>query len=265
MSNKLVKYNHGFSEKWVLQLSPLEWRGKVDVEFLDVPITKLESAGCCLDPDVVSGWARTLEDGCAIPPPVAVLTERGNYYLHDGNHRFEALSEFLSDREEPVVRIAVAVPLPGHEFVYRWFGDYGTYIIRDTPRIFAAGTQVTIALLASTFALGMAAVLQAVDHTPIYALLILSVMISAWVGGWRAGLIATLSELTGAAYFLLPPNRSLEIAHTEEIVHFTVTGLVMALVVVLMQLVRSYPKLEVGFRQNVRCGKPLAGDDSHTV
>jgi hypothetical protein len=265
VSKELVKYNHGFSEKWVLQLSPLDWRGNVDVEFLDVPISKLESAGCCIDPDVVNGWVRTLEDGCPIPPPVAVLTERGTYYLHDGNHRFEALNQFLADDEQALVRVAVAVPLPGHEFVYRWFGDYGTYVLRDAPRLFAASAQATIALLASALALFMAAVLQAFDHTPIYALLILSVVISAWVGGWRAGLIATLSNLIGAAYFLLPPTRSLDIARTEELVHFTVTGLVMALIVILMQIVRWHPRVEVGFRQSVRCSKPLANSERTTI
>ncbi len=265
MSKELVKYNHGFSEKWVLQLSPLEWRGKVDVEFLDVPISKLESAGCCIDPDVVSGWVRTLEDGCPIPPPVAVLTERGTYYLHDGNHRFEALTEYLAEQEERTVRVALAKPLPGHEFVFRWFGEYGTYVLRDTPRMFTVSTQMTIALFASAIALVTAAVLQTVDHTPIYALLVFSVMISTWVGGWRAGLIATLSNLIGAAYFLLPPNRSIEIAHTEELVHFSVTGFVMALVVIFMQIVRWHPTVEVGFRQSVRCSKALANDERTTI
>jgi uncharacterized ParB-like nuclease family protein len=251
MAKNTVQYNDGFSEKWIYQLSPPEWRGKVQVQFLDVPLSRLEHAGCRTDPDVVNGWMRTLNDGKSIPPPVAVLTERGTYYLHDGNHRFEALTQFLSDQGEAAkVRIAVAAPLPGHQFVYRSFGEYGTYIMQATPLRFATPARITTAVLASTVALLMSALLPAIDRDPIYALFVLSVMIAAWAAGWKAGVLAAMLNSIGAAYFLLPPNGSLRIAAPGQLVHFAVTALVMVGVALFMQLVRRHPSVELGLRSS---------------
>jgi hypothetical protein len=251
MPNNTVQYNDGFSEKWICQLSPPEWREKVQVKFLDVPLSRLEHAGCWTDPEVVNGWMRTLNNGKSIPPPVAVLTEHGTYYLHDGNHRFEALTEFLSEEgEAAIVRIAVAVPLPGHEFVYRSFGEYGTYVMQATPLRFATSARIVTAILASTVALVMSALLPAIDRAPIYALFVLSVMIAAWAGGGKAGVLAAILNSIGAAYFLLPPNGSLRIASPGQLVHFAVTVLVMVAVVFFMQLVRRHPSVELGLRSS---------------
>lgn len=249
MSQKVVNYNPGFSEKWVLYLSPQAWRGRVKVEFADVPLSSLEPAGCCTDPNVVNGWIRILEAGNPVPPPVAVLTERSTYYLHDGNHRFEALAHFLADTDEvPSVRVAVAVPLPGHEFVYRRCEGYGTYMIQDCPLRFTTTAKMVIAILASAVALLVTAWLPAIDHTPMYALLVLSVMIAAWAGGWKAGMLAAMLNSAGVAYFLLPPNGSLLIAKPDQAVHFAVTALVMVAVAILMQIVRLHPIVEIGLR-----------------
>lgn len=260
MSQELVQYNPGFSEKWIVQLSPPEWRGKVDVAFVDVPLSQLEPAGCWTDPDVVSGWVRTLEDGKPIPPPVAVLTERGTYYLHDGNHRFEALSEFLAaEGDQALVRVAVAVPLPGHEFVYRCFGDYGTYVMHDCPLRFATVARAATAILASAIALVLAASLSFVDPTPAFPFFVLSVMVAAWAGGWKAGVLATMLNSIGAAYFLLPPNGSLMIAKPGHAVHFAVTALVMIAVALFMQIVRQHPAVKLGLRSSIpRSQVPIA-------
>jgi len=42
--SKEIQYNDGFSLKWVQYLSPPEWRGRVDVEFTDVPLGRIEHA-----------------------------------------------------------------------------------------------------------------------------------------------------------------------------------------------------------------------------
>ena len=265
MTRKTVSYNPSFSEKWIFYLSPPEWRGKVDVEFVDVPLSSLEHAGCWTDPNVVAGWVRTLEDGKPIPPPVAVLTERGTYYLHDGNHRYEALTQFFKDlsgnHNEAVVRIAVATPLPGHEFVYRRCGEYGTYSMQDRPVRFETMVRAVIALLASAIALAVTASLPGVDRTPVYALLVLSVMITAWAGGWKAGLLASIFNSGGSAYFMLPPNGSLMIAKPDQAIQFAITALVMVAVAFLMQIVRRHPSIELGIRATrshssvVKCGR----------
>lgn len=252
-----ITYNDGFSEKWIQYLSPPEWRGKVRIEFVEVPLSLVEHAGCCTDPEVVAGWMRTLQDAKPIPPVVAVLTERGTYYVHDGNHRLEALNEFLSDGGgDSLVRVAVAVPAPGHEFVYRWCGEYGTYRMQECPRRFASIARACIAILVSVIALSLTALLPADDQTPVFGLFVLSVMIAAWAGDWKAGLLATMTNLTGAAYFLLPPSRSLLVTHRGHIVHLLVTAVVMIAVAIFMQIVRQHPSVKLGW--STTTAKPLA-------
>jgi hypothetical protein len=256
VSRPNIKYNSGFSEKWVFQLSPQEWRGKVDVEFVQVPLSSLEHAGCWTDPEVVSGWVRTLSDSKPIPPPVAVLTERGTYYLHDGNHRLDALRIFVTDTGcEPLVQIALVSPIAGHKFVYRSFGEYGTYVIRDAPTPITIIARFITAIVASTLGLGTTLLIPSADHTPAYGLLVLSVMIAAWAGGWKAGLLAALLNSTGAAYFLLPPNGSLLIARPVQAIDFLVAALVMLAVALFMDFVRKYPSLSLEGFTRIYLGK----------
>lgn len=255
MCGKEIQYNDAFSMKWVEQLSPPEWRGKVEIGFTDVPLGRIEHAGCWTDAAVVSGWMRTLADGAPIPPPVAVLTERGTYYLHDGNHRFEAMSQFLGDdSESALVRVAVAVPLPGYEFVYRSCGEYGTYLLQGCPRRFAASASIIAAILASSTAIILSALLPGLDRTPIYALFVLSVMITAWAGSWKAGVLATSLNSIGAAYFLLPPNGSLMIEDPHHLVQFGATALVMMAAALFMQVVRRHPSIQLGLRTPTGAG-----------
>lgn len=259
MSNRSVSYNHNFSEKWIRDLSPTEWRGKVDVEFLDVPLSALEHAGCWTDPDVVAGWVRTLSHGASIPPPVAVRTERGTYYLHDGNHRLEALQQFhADDGDAAMVRIARALPLPGHRFVYRSLGSYGTYVMEDCPRRFETAARAAAAITASGVALGLTSLLPGVDETPFFVFFVISVMIAAWAGGWKAGLLATMFNMIGAAYFLLPPTPSIFIDNTGHLIQFVVTGLAMMAVALFMAYVRRHPRVELGLPPGREPEKKLA-------
>lgn len=241
-----ITYNEGFSEKWICCLSPIEWRGKVDVQFEDIRLSQLEHAGCHTDPCVVEGWLATLQRGGAIPPPVAVQTDRGTYYLHDGNHRLEALRGlFEATDADTLIRVAVARPRPGSRFVYRQFGYYGTYVLESECRPVDSFARATVSVVLSTVALAVTAMLPGVDKSPFFALPMLAVIVSTWMGGWKAGLTATLWSLTGIAYFLLSPGRSLWIERPDQIFQFALLGLVMVCTVGFMQYVRRHPSMTI--------------------
>lgn len=246
MSERVVHYNNAFSEKWIRDLSPAAWRGRASVEFVEVPLSRLEHAGCWTDADVVSGWVETLNHGRTIPPPIAVLTERGTYYLHDGNHRYLALQQFLATDSECMVRVAVAVPNEGFRFNYRWFGDYGTYVLEECPRRFATAARLGTAVLASLAALITTALIPGIHEAPIFALFVVSVMIAAWAGQWKAGVLSTFINLAGAAYFFLPPDGSLFVSKPVHAVHLVLTGFLMLAVTLFMQIVRRHPSIELG-------------------
>lgn len=245
MSASVINYNNCFAEKWIRDLSPAEWRGKVDVEYVEVPISLLEHAGCWTDPDVVAGWVQTLERGGTIPPPVGVLTERGTYYLHDGNHRFEALQQFAAGADDTLVRLAVAKPLAGYRFALRGFDGYSTYILEREYRAIDKLGMAVMALMLSSLGLFMTAMVPGVDNSPFFVILVLSVLVSAWLGGWRAGILASLWSLTGAAYFIISPNRSLYIDRTEHLVQFVLLAVLMATGVFFMQYVRRHPTVTI--------------------
>ncbi len=106
--------------------------------------------------------------------------------------------------------------------------------------------------------------LPSVEHTPLYTLFVLSVMVAAWVGGWKAGLLATLLNSAGAAYFLLPPNGSLIIARPAQAVHFAVTAVVMLLVALLLEVVRRHPTVELGMRPRATHSDEVLTKSGHT-
>lgn len=249
MRNSDIHYNDGFSEKWIDQLSPPEWRNNVTAQFVDVPLSRLEHAGCWSDPDVVNGWKATLMKGGSIPPPVAVLTERGTYYLHDGNHRYLALADALGECDaDPTVRVAVAVPNRDHRFTYKSFGEYGTYVIEQIPRRFARTAQVTAAVVASGTAVAVTMLVSRTTESPVFVFFVLSVMIVAWVGGLLSGLVATFANILGAAYFLLPPNGSLLVDNMQHIRQLGVSSMSMIGVVVFMTWIRQHQPIELGLR-----------------
>jgi hypothetical protein len=239
LSVSSVHYNDTFAEKWVRDLSPIEWRGKVGMEFREIELSLLEHAGCWTDADVVDGWYVSLQSGRPIPPPVAVRTERGTYYLHDGNHRYEALQQYLAGRNNAKVRVAVAVPLPGYCFQHRWMGEYGTYVLEPVPQRFGYATTFAVPLVASAAALGLTAALPGVDQSPFFVFHVLSVLLSSWLAGWKAGLLATMFNLIGAAYFLLAPRGSLLIDSSTHALQFLLAAAAMTAVAVFVRQVRN--------------------------
>jgi LmbE family N-acetylglucosaminyl deacetylase len=120
--------DHG-AYAWLWSQAPCSWRGRVDLEFISVPLRLLQPAGTLKDPAVVSAYLKRMRTGRAVAPPVVCATERGTFYVRDGNHRYDALQEFFGGGDSGEVRVALAVPRPGFQFRYRWFGAYGTYIL----------------------------------------------------------------------------------------------------------------------------------------
>jgi Domain of unknown function (DUF4118) len=245
MAATSVSYNNCFAEKWIRDLSPPDWRGRVDVGYVDVPLSALEHAGSWTDPAVVQGWVTTIRNGATIPPPVAVLTERGTYYLHDGNHRLEALQCAFGERSCELVRVALAVPSPGYRFVHRTFDAYSTYVIERVTHPIDTVARAFIAIVLSTVALVATALLPGVERSPFFVLPMLSVIVTTWFAGWKAGVIASVWSLIGCAYYFMSPHGSLLINGHEHLVQFILLALVMGVAVLFMRFARLHPDVSV--------------------
>ena len=231
MSAAAVTYNPDFSEKWILFLSPEEWRGRVRVEFREVPLGLLEFAGCEIDPDVIEGWVATLREGRQVPPPVVNLTPHGSYYVHDGNHRLAALRRVLGP--DARVRVAIAVPLRGYHFRFRRFSSYGTYVLEPGP-LHAYAVPTVAAMIASVIAVVLAAEAPNGAQEPSFAVAVGIVLICARFAGWWAGLLASLLTACLTAFFLLPPTHSFAVADPLHVRELTIAALVMLLLSVLV-------------------------------
>lgn len=145
---------------WLRTQAPCNWQGRVDVEFIAVPFQRLQPAGSCTDPALVAEWLSRMRSGRGIPPLIVCTTERGDFYVHDGNHRYAAMQEFFRGREPAPVRVALLVPKPQFRFRYRFFARYGTYVLERvehrtrgaadampawTPAAFSGRTLVLVA------------------------------------------------------------------------------------------------------------------------
>lgn len=128
-----VRYSDISARLWIWSGAPLQWRDKVDVEFVDIGFFELEPANTLKHWDVLACWTRAIARGRTIPPLVVSRTGHGTYYVHDGNHRMEAMRICFRNRLSRLrVRAAVVNPKPGYQFVYRWFRNYGTYVLAPT-------------------------------------------------------------------------------------------------------------------------------------
>ena len=92
----------------------------------------------------------TLRSRRPIAPLVVCNAGADTWYIHDGNHRYYALSQFFPENDQAHVGVALAVPKVGFQFVYRWFVTYGTYILEPaapplSERAFRGRTLVLIA------------------------------------------------------------------------------------------------------------------------
>jgi LmbE family N-acetylglucosaminyl deacetylase len=151
-----IRYNDRGSYLWLWAHAPCSWKGNVELRFATVPLGSLQPAGTLMDPAVVAAQLRRMQRGRALAPPVVSATESGTWYIHDGNHRYEAMQTFFSGfsgNREVSVRVAIAVPNAAYQFRYRWCGMYGTYLLEpvasllstNAPGPFIGRTMVLVA------------------------------------------------------------------------------------------------------------------------
>lgn len=124
-----IRYIDYGAHAWLRRGAPCRWLGKTRVEFRHVPFRTLQAAASGKHPQVVCAYEKHLSAGKPIPPPVVSATEGGRYYIHDGNHRCEAIEKLVAGRTDISIRVAVVVPKTGFHFQWRWFGAYGTYVL----------------------------------------------------------------------------------------------------------------------------------------
>jgi hypothetical protein len=235
-----LPYNDGFSQKWVEQLAPIEWREHLAVQFVDVPVGAVEAAQSIIDPEVVEGWREYLTRGCSFPPPVASKTENGTYYLHDGNHRFRAYRTVFAEAD--TVRVAVVAPVKGFCFEKRKHDGFYTYELAPIPALHTRLLPYVVPVVACVAAVMLTAFLPLRSDSPVLVLFVASVLLATRFAGVAAGFIAVLLNLAAAAFFFLPPRFSFLVNEPEHIVYFGLTSLVMLSVVAAWMRPRDLPR-----------------------
>lgn len=124
-----IRYNDHGAYEWLRSAAPCRWRGNTKVEFRYVPFRTIRAGVSGKHPNVVSAYVNRLQNGSPIAPPVVSAAQGGTYYIHDGNHRCEAIEKLVLANADAHIRVAVVVPKLGFRFQWRWFGEYGTYIL----------------------------------------------------------------------------------------------------------------------------------------
>jgi hypothetical protein len=138
-----VRYQDRYTERWIQFRSPEEWCGHTRVLYRRVPFSKLRPAGSQTHIEVKAYWLRMLARAEPIPPLVACATPNGEYYLHDGNHRYCALADYFGDYgSDAKVRVALIEPLHGCEFAWHWFDGYGTYLLKTRQTLLPAVSRI---------------------------------------------------------------------------------------------------------------------------
>lgn len=127
--NLAIRYNDYSAQHWLRNAAPCRWGGKTGLEFRYVPFRTLQPAASGKHPKIVSAYVWKLRNGKPISPLVVSASETGIYYIHDGNHRWEAIRQLVQAQPDVCIRVAVVVPKSGFRFRWRWFGAFGTYVL----------------------------------------------------------------------------------------------------------------------------------------
>lgn len=124
-----IRYNDHGALDWLLTKAPCNWNARIDIEFRDVPLNRLQQASSPRNPKTIEDYRNKIALGRALSPLVVSETGNGTYYVHDGNHRIDAFRFGSLGAADIPVRVAVIVPRPGYRFQWRWFRDHGTYLL----------------------------------------------------------------------------------------------------------------------------------------
>ncbi len=116
--------------QWLWSQGPCSWHGHVSLNFEEVSFSELVPATTLKHWDVLATWTRQIACRRAIPPLIVNAIEEGQYYVQDGNHRYQAIRIcYRRQLKRLRLRVAVVRPDPGYAFIYRRFGNYGTYCL----------------------------------------------------------------------------------------------------------------------------------------
>jgi LmbE family N-acetylglucosaminyl deacetylase len=144
-----IRYNEVAAYAWLWNQAPWSWNGHVDLHFTELPLGSLSPSGCRIDPRVVAVHLNRLRNRRSLAPLVVCNDRHKAWYIHDGNHRYYALQQFFSQNPHARVRVAIAIPHIGFQFVYRWFENYGTFVLEPSaPVLKAAFRGRTLVLVA---------------------------------------------------------------------------------------------------------------------
>jgi LmbE family N-acetylglucosaminyl deacetylase len=127
-----IRFIDSESQQWFWTEAPCFWFRRSSLEFLYVSLSSLESSGSVTHPQIVSKWIRRLKSGRAVPGLVVSKTEHGTFFVHDGNHRLQALRTLFTENSDLNIRVALVVPQEGFRFRFRRYGNYATH--RLEPR-----------------------------------------------------------------------------------------------------------------------------------
>ena len=121
--------------QWLWSNAPCYWQGKIDVQLRLIDFDLLEPANTLKHWDVLATWTRQIACRRQIPPLIVSLTPQGTYYIHDGNHRMEAIRIcFRNHLKRLRIRVAVVRPKDGFAFEPREFTTHSTYQLVPAER-----------------------------------------------------------------------------------------------------------------------------------
>lgn len=147
-----IRYSDIRAELWLWSGAPITWQDKVTVEFRNVGFQELCPAHTLKHWDVIGVWANEIACRRAIPPLVVTEKECGAYYVHDGNHRLEAMRVCFRNRLGRLqVRVAVLMPKKGYCFSFRQYRTHWTYVLEAEKVLIRATPQPSLAPPAAVY------------------------------------------------------------------------------------------------------------------
>lgn len=152
----IIRYGKHGTNAWLWAQAPCRWQKNTRIEYITVPLDRLEPAGSLIQPKVTARWLAVMKNRRCVPPPVVCATETGTFFLFDGNHRYRAMQQLFGENPTAEIKVALVSPKPGFRFRYRWFSTHGTYVLEPSfsatrplrPRISLSPLGRTLVLVA---------------------------------------------------------------------------------------------------------------------
>lgn len=145
-----VRISKSEAYSWFFTQAPCYWHGKVDLVIRDIRFEDLQPANTLKHWDVLARWTRQIACRRRIPPIIVSKTKFGTYYIHDGNHRCEAIRIcYRGALKRLHFPVAVLEPRPGYRFEPVSFATHWTHMLvpeRITPDLSGRAVVAEIAM-----------------------------------------------------------------------------------------------------------------------